>query len=95
MGQAFISKKCKNGTTTIENNGRYWELSNILDGPIASATYANGVWVARPEMSKTGDLYYSKDGKSWTTVSVSDMRLNFVTQANGLWVHWTQYQWLE
>lgn len=61
-------------------------MSNILDGPIASAIYATGVWVARPEISKTGELYHSKDGKSWSTVSVADMQLNFVTHANGLWL---------
>ena len=86
MGQALISQKSKTGSSIVENNGRYWALSNILDGPIASATYANGLWVARPEISKTGELYHSKDGKAWSTVTLSDMQLNFVTHANGLWL---------
>ena len=84
VGQALISQKCKRSSNVVENNGHCWVLSNILDVLIASATYANGVWVAIPEISKTGDLYHYKDDKSRSTVSVSDMQLNFVAHANGL-----------
>lgn len=63
VGQALISQKCKRSSNVVENNGHCWVLSNILDGLIASATYANGVWVAIPEISKTGDLYHYKDDK--------------------------------